>query len=364
VKNYLIATLFILSTLPSFAVEFKTDGDLVSIIEESLNVNSIMATKSSTINKCVDGQYEYDFSNIIFKNIKYKTECDKPEAQFVKKNFQDAMTEGLECLRKLDTPATKDHIWNIINSLNQKETPLVVSCPSKLKGSMSTMAYVYMNETGYNMNMSIITGGDKADTVKKSIFHEYFHVIGYNHSSGKEYAYGCAECCYDNNEDACKVCTSKLDHPGAAKLVTNLAGYEHTKRRAVFNHLVVLNKKNFPNEESLSGTLEFLRNQYPGVYFSYKDLLLKYYPTLSVKKLESFTRSKVKLRSTELKAFNKDKDLSYNYARILIHIQHGMIKEAKELLDVTKNVEVNSPRSKAELGNFRTDVLNYLERTK
>jgi hypothetical protein len=363
-QKLLIIFVITLINLSSYAVDFKTDGDLVSLIEKSLDINSIMIPPTSTVNKCVDGQYQYDFSNIIFKNIRYKKECDKPEAQFVRAGFQDAMTEGLECLRKLNTPATKDHIWNIIDSLSQKENPLIVSCPSKLEGSITTMAYVYMNTIGYNMNMSVITGNDKVASVKKSIFHEYFHVIGYDHYSGKEYAYACSECCYGNNKNACKVCTSKLNHPGATKLITNLAGYGHDKRSATFNHLIALNKKKFPNEESLSGTLEFLRNQYPGVYFSYKDLLLKYYPKLSLKKLETFSNSPVELRTSEIKALKHDKEISYEYARILLYIQHGEMEKAKQTLVKIKETKVNSPRSKAELLNFKRDVQKYFKMTK
>ena len=69
--------------------------------------------------------------------------------------------------------------------------------------------------------------------LKKTIFHEQLHNLGYRHGGDIEYSYACEDCCFSNDEKekttACKICTGDYTNSTDIRYIEDLFAYSKVK---------------------------------------------------------------------------------------------------------------------------------------
>lgn len=160
--------------------------------------------------------------------IKFHSSCEKNFGKDFSKNIHEGFKIGLSCLKRLNTPQTKNHASKISDLISSGK--LLIGChqDSYFKKSKTSAAHASLGsreddpETGlfhpYFAFNSLLANESWYDEqfIKTTAFHESFHIIGYAHGRTEEYAYACDECCFSNNEKAkamaCKVCSRSYDN--------------------------------------------------------------------------------------------------------------------------------------------------------
>lgn len=172
--------------------------------------------------------------------------------------LKDTMNEGLACLKDLGKKYKKVTgpirlAYEIEDLLATKETTIVCSDRSDEVGwwggihgyaSASDSAepilngrvkhpYVSINPTQPNNLEFTAAGDDERRELRKTLFHEQIHNLGYLHNHSIEYPYACEDCCLsykgedekERVEAACKVCGGDYANNTDPQYVEDMIAY-------------------------------------------------------------------------------------------------------------------------------------------
>lgn len=195
---------------------------------------------SSTIivlNSSIEKVFLATSSNYITTNFGYKIDklcLKKWGVHNFEEIVEDAATQGAQCLQKLvnsKSVAAPGALNNLI-SLQQlwENSPVTVSCSEDNYDWTDTRAHASTNSGEKSVNrelqhpyISLNPSYPKSQNkeglnkeiveMKKTVFHEQLHNLGFRHGDSVEYSSSCADCCFKGDDDleiatelACKIC--------------------------------------------------------------------------------------------------------------------------------------------------------------
>jgi hypothetical protein len=213
-------------------VEYRSHSDLKEFRNGCNQDDGLGKTQnfSSDILNIVKGIDEYTLTDSGFR-VEKSCFLDNSKEWFLK-NLENSIQEGLGCLEKLKNQedgngATKNLILlkNILSpppsvQILCNETPDEYDWTRAVAhGTTGPVASTSrLQHPGISIDPEYLkekkTKGEKGEIdLKKTLFHELFHNIGYKHSHNVEYAYACESCCIPNEDDtdevrsaSCKIC--------------------------------------------------------------------------------------------------------------------------------------------------------------
>lgn len=202
--------------------------------------------------------------------VSFEQDCSHSEAQRIKDVFPRSLEQGVQCLRDLNTDFTNKNIDLIYRSLEVKERPFQISCPEKLP-SARTAAFVYAQKAEFSRNMHFNHNLLDSADLPQTIFHEYFHVIGYDHVTNQEVAYTCAECCFSGNKKSCKLCKEevngvKLSSGEYARELERYYRFNIHSESWILNYMHYHMQKSQMELEVVSAFFEMIKRSMPVIY--------------------------------------------------------------------------------------------------
>ena len=219
-------------------IKYQTQQNLDKFINQNLRL-------TAAVN---NGYLQTDFGYNI------DIECLDKWGMNFPKIVKESLDEGLECLMNLDKRHESENIVSgaLINShkiltlLTQKKVTLVCSeqdynwngvaghassgpIDTIVKGRISH-PYISLNPKGPN-NKQLPTGDENLQ-IKRTVFHEQLHNLGYKHYDSIEYPYACGDCCFKrstNNKKiertSCKICLGDYKNETDLKYIEDLVAY-------------------------------------------------------------------------------------------------------------------------------------------
>lgn len=164
--------------------------------------------------------------------FKVEEDCYKKWGNDFGKIVKDSVQTGLQCLANLGAKEKSSLSGALRNGYNLsklfKDDKISLVCAEddydwsgarahastrpdqQIKNKNVSHPYVSLNPSFPENPVGKRT--DEIKQIKETIFHEALHNLGYRHSEGIEFSYGCGACCFDNTEAgpgkdiACKIC--------------------------------------------------------------------------------------------------------------------------------------------------------------
>ncbi len=166
---------------------------------------------------------------------------------------KDSIERGLKCLSKLAKESSNTegisgaarNYRDIEKILSQKKVSLIcseddyswtgtrahasTSEKDEIKGLGISHPFISLNPK-YPENKKAATK-EEIEGIKKTIFHEQIHNLGYLHGHGVEYAYTCGACCFDDyggdegKKAACKICTGDYKNASGKKYLEDMVNF-------------------------------------------------------------------------------------------------------------------------------------------
>ncbi len=160
------------------------------------------------------------------------------------------LDEGLRCLEKLDRKSSSEgsgarqNAFDLLNLLSQNRISLICSqreydwVAAQAHASVTSKFSIEKPSTAHpfiSLRPLVKSAtSEQVQKIRKTIFHEQFHNLGFTHSKSIEYPYTCADCCFNkastNKEQeikklACKICTGNYQSVADAEYIEDYLFY-------------------------------------------------------------------------------------------------------------------------------------------
>ncbi|MFG1498884.1 hypothetical protein ABMA70_01660 [Halobacteriovorax sp. XZX-3] len=240
-----------------FEIKYKNTQSLIQKQECHLpQSKSVIGELSALVNKVSasfdDGFLPTDFGYRIENACLSKWGQDFPN--FLKSSIHD----GIACLKELGkdikNPVGSTRIAYDLEQLLSKNE-VTVMCTDRaddMKYWEGTLAYASVSEKtqdayggkvkhpymainpGQPTSLEFTPEGDaERNELRKTLFHEQLHNLGYSHGEGFEFSYACEDCCLSYNSDdekarveaACRVCRGDYNNEGDVRYVRDFLDY-------------------------------------------------------------------------------------------------------------------------------------------
>ncbi|MBL6992094.1 MAG: hypothetical protein ISR65_20085 [Bacteriovoracaceae bacterium] len=236
-------------------------------INQKLNGNCIRVLTQHKLNRFISDSLQATAAankGFLQTNFGYKIDmkCLDQWGMDFPKTVKDTMGQGLQCFMDLDKKLGEKSIVSgalrnsrdLLNLLSKNNVTLVCSEQDYdwdgTAGHASTgpghpiekppanHPYVSLNPKGPESKQA--PNEEESLELKKTIFHEQLHNLGFRHNHSIEYPYACEDCCFkDSNSDneavekaSCKICTGNYSNETDLKYIEDFVAYTKASYRS------------------------------------------------------------------------------------------------------------------------------------
>ncbi len=254
-KKYMSLTQIDKNDDSKWDIEYRSHSDLLEFRNKCNQDDGLGKTQNFTeeIIHLVNGIDEYTLTDSGFR-VEKSCFMENSKEWFLK-NLENSIQEGLGCLEKLKNEkdgngALKN--FSLLKNILAPPPSVQILCNESsdeynwskavAHGTAGPVASTSrLQHPGISIDPEYLkekkTQGERGEKdLKKTLFHELFHNIGYKHFHDVEYAYACESCCIPSEDDtdevrsvSCKICK---------KSYTDASDLEYIKDISDFSHLV------------------------------------------------------------------------------------------------------------------------------
>lgn len=216
----------------------------------------------------------------------HKSCLDKRGGHKAANEFSQSLSQGLQCLKKLNTPKSSEHLAQMKELFQAKPKPQVICNEMNYNwNETNAHATVSAKQKGHPMvSMNPNTCKDRpSGDYKATFFHELFHNLGYRHGLDPEYAYTCSDCCFSNEKNknaACDLCKENHKSISEPAYLKKLLAYdEYSIRVDVFEQIESAVTANPKNKDLINLKMQYLSTPFQAALGS---AYLKHYEKLGI----------------------------------------------------------------------------------
>jgi len=196
------------------------------------------------------------------------------------KNLENSIQEGLGCLEKLKNEkdgngALKN--FSLLKNILAPPPSVQILCNESSDEYNWSQAVAHgttgpvastsrLQHPGISIDPEYLkekkTQGERGEIdLKKTLFHELFHNIGYKHSDDVEYAYACESCCIPSEDDtdevrsvSCNICRKSYTDDSDLEYIKDISDFSHlvSKKDIALKTSIKYLKENPGNLDGLS----------------------------------------------------------------------------------------------------------------